>query len=140
MSTTSAPSPDSIVSSPSLGFDYALLQAVPRVDRGERINIGALLYCKEADFLAAEVHIDPARLRALDSEVDLTGVTDALEAIRAICAGDGSAGRAGAGTLRSRFGWLTAPRSAVVQTSAVHCGLTADPAAELDRLMNRLVR
>ncbi|MGW0787718.1 DUF3037 domain-containing protein [Streptomyces sp. NPDC002911] len=127
-------------SSPPLGFDYALLQAVPRVDRGERINVGAVLYCKEADFLAADVHIDAARLRALDSEVDLVGVTDALEAIRAICAGDTKAGQAGAGTLRSRFGWLTAPRSAVVQTGAVHGGLTADPAAELDRLMNRLVR
>ncbi|WP_404953447.1 DUF3037 domain-containing protein [Streptomyces sp. 147326] len=126
--------------SPSLGFDYALLQAVPRVDRGERINVGALLYCKQADFLAAEIHIDAARLRALDPEVDLTGVTDALEAIRAICAGEPKAGQAGAGTLRSRFGWLTAPRSAVVQTGPVHGGLTADPTAELARLMNRLVR
>ncbi|AXE28319.1 DUF3037 domain-containing protein (plasmid) [Streptomyces globosus] len=126
--------------SPSLGFDYALLQAVPRVDRGERVNVGALLYCKQADFLAAGIHIDPVRLRALDPGVDLTGVTDALEAIRAICAGESKAGQAGAGTLRSRFGWLTAPRSAVVQAGPVHGGLTADPEAELDRLMNRLVR
>ncbi|WP_215451695.1 MULTISPECIES: DUF3037 domain-containing protein [unclassified Streptomyces] len=125
---------------PSLGFDYALLHAVPRVDRGERINVGALLYCREADFLGAAVHVDAARLRALDPSVDLDRVMDALEAIRAICEGAAAAGPAAAGSRRSRFGWLTAPRSAVVQTGQVHGGLTADPTAELDRLMNRLVR
>jgi hypothetical protein len=125
---------------PSLGFDYALLQAVPRVDRGERINVGALLYCREADFLGAAVHVDAARLRALDPSVDLACVEDALESIRSICAGVATAGPAAAGSRRSRFGWLTAPRSAVVQTGPVHGGLTADPAAELDRLVDRLVR
>jgi hypothetical protein len=125
---------------PTLGFDYALLCAVPRVDRGERVNVGALLYCKAADFLGAAAHVDVERLRALDPDIDIEFVTSALDAIRSVCAGDPAAGRAAAGTLRARFGWLTAPRSTVIQTSSVHGGLTADPAAELDRLMDRLVR
>ncbi|MEU9041362.1 MULTISPECIES: DUF3037 domain-containing protein [unclassified Kitasatospora] len=124
---------------PSIGFDYALLYAVPRVDRGERINVGALLYCKEADYLGAAIHLDETRLRALDPEVDVVAVTGALEAIRAICTGDRAAGPAAGGTARTRFGWLTAPRSAIVQPSPVHGGITADPAAELDRLMRRFV-
>ncbi|MFE6051647.1 DUF3037 domain-containing protein [Kitasatospora sp. NPDC056446] len=127
------------VTSPSIGFDYALLYAVPRVDRGERINVGALLYSREADFLGAAIHLDEARLRALDPGVDVQGVAAALDAIRAICSGDRTAGPAAAGPARTRFGWLTAPRSAIVQPSPVHCGITADPAAELDRLMRRYV-
>ncbi|WP_433349890.1 DUF3037 domain-containing protein [Micromonospora sp. CA-111912] len=125
---------------PALGFDYALLRAVPRVDRGEQVNVGALLYCPGADFLGAAVHVDVERLRALDPDVDVDMVSAALDAIRAVCAGDPGAGRIAAGTRRARFGWLTAPRSTVIQTSPVHGGLTTDPAAELKRLMGRLVR
>ncbi|MEU7957236.1 DUF3037 domain-containing protein [Micromonospora humida] len=122
-----------------LSFDYALLRAVPRVDRGEQVNVGALLYCPGADFLGAAIHVDADRLRMLDPDIDVDMVAAALDAIRAICAGDPAAGRAGAGTRGARFGWLTAPRSTVIQTSAVHGGLTTDPAAELKRLMGRLV-
>ncbi|MGW3042852.1 DUF3037 domain-containing protein [Kitasatospora sp. NPDC001159] len=129
----------STTTTPSIGFDYALLYAVPRVDRGERINVGALLYCREADYLGAAIHLDEARLRALDPGVDVLAVAAALDAIRAICAGDRAAGPAAGGTARTRFGWLTAPRSAIVQPSPVHGGITADPAAELDRLMRRYV-
>jgi hypothetical protein len=128
------------VPSPSVGFDYALLCAVPRVDRGERVNVGVLLYCQTADFLGAAVHLDVERLRVLDSRVDVEMVRAALAAVRAVCDGDPAAGPAAAGTARARFGWLTAPRSTVIQAGPVHGGLTADPAAELERLMDRLVR
>ncbi|AGS67153.1 DUF3037 domain-containing protein [Streptomyces collinus] len=122
-----------------LGFDYALLRAVPRVDRSERINVGALLYCPGADFLGAAIHVDADRLRALDPDIDIEMVTAALDTIRAVCAGGPEGGPAGSGTRGARFGWLTAPRSTVIQTSPVHGGLTTDPAAELKRLMGRLV-
>ena len=124
---------------PVLGFDYALLRAVPRVDRGEQINVGALLYCPGADFLGAAIHLDADRLRALDPAVDVDLVAAGLDTIRAVCAGEPAAGRAGSGTRGARFGWLTAPRSTVIQTSPVHGGRTTDPAAELTRLIGRLV-
>jgi hypothetical protein len=121
-------------------FEYAVLQVMPRVDRGECVNVGVLLYCRAADFLAAAVDLDVDRVRMLDPEVDLDTVRAALDGVRAVCAGDPGAGRAGGGTPRARFGWLTSPRSTVVRTGPVHSGITGDPSAELARLLDRLVR
>jgi len=122
------------------GFDCVVLRAVPRPDRGELVNVGAVLYCQEADFLGAAVHVDAARLRALDPAVDVELLTAALDGIRDVCAGEPCAGEAGTSNLRTRFGWLSAPRSTVLQPGPIHGGLTADPAAELERLMDRMVR
>lgn len=119
-----------------LVFDYALLRAVPRVDRGESVNVGVLLYCQAADFLQAAVHLDPGRLRALDPDVDLEAVRGAAEAVQRTCTG---AGPAGATSLGARFRWLTAPRSTVVHAGPVHSGLTSAPADELARLLQTLV-
>ena len=121
-------------------FEYALLRAVPRVDRGECVNVGVLLYCRDIDFLRAAVHLDERRLRLLDPAVDVEAVSAALDGMLAVCRGDAVAGRAGSGSPRARFGWLTAPRSTVVQAGPVHGGLTLDPAADLERLLTRLVR
>ncbi|MCU1693683.1 MAG: hypothetical protein JWM64_2774 [Frankiales bacterium] len=118
-------------------FEYALLRAVPRVDRGECVNIGVVLYCRGADFLRTAVEVDDARVRALDPSVDLAGLHGAADAVRRTCAGDGPAG---ATSLGQRFRWLTAPRSTVVQAGPVHGGLTADPEADLARLLAALVR
>jgi len=123
-----------------LGYDCVVLRAVPRPDRGEQVNVGAVLYCQEADYLGAAVHVDAARLRALDADVDLDLVTAALDGIRDVCAGAPCAGDAGTANLRTRFGWLSAPRSTVIQPGPIHGGLTADPVAELERLMDRMVR
>lgn len=121
-------------------FEYALLRAVPRVDRGEQVNIGVVLYSQATDFLGCALHVDPARLRALDPAVDVEQVEAVLAGVRAVCHGDAAALAAAAEPPRVRFGWLTAPRSTVVQPGPVHSGLTADPAADLARLLDRLVR
>lgn len=120
-----------------LVFEYAVLRAVPRVERGECVNIGVVLYCHQRDFLAVAVHVDADRLRALDPEVDVEGVTAAAQALQGTCAGQGPAGET---SLGQRFRWLTAPRSTVVQAGPAHSGLTADPQAELVRLVATLVR
>lgn len=124
----------------TMPFEYAVLRAVPRMDRGECVNVGVVLYCQAADYLGAAVHVDDARLRLLDPHVDLVAVRAALGAVCDVCDGVPSAGRAAGGSRRARFGWLTAPRSTVVQPGPVHGGLTGDPAAELARLLGRLVR
>lgn len=121
-------------------FEYAVLRAVPRVDRGEFVNVGVMLYCQAQDFLAARCHVDAGRLRALDDDVDITAIEAALEAIRAACAGASDAGPAGEGPPGPRFRWLASPRSTVVQAGPIHTGLTADPDGELDHLLERLVR
>jgi hypothetical protein len=121
-------------------FEYAVLRAVPRVDRGECINVGVVLYCQARDYLHTLLHVDEPRLRALDPGVDLAAVRAALTGVQAVCAGLDAAGRAAGGTRRERFGWLTAPRSTVVRAGPVHSGLTRDPDTELRRLLDRLVR
>jgi hypothetical protein len=121
-------------------FEYAVLRVVPRVERGESINAGVVLYCQARSFLAARVHLDPDRLRALDPAADVTGVRAALRAAERVCRGGPAAGPAAGPDAGRRFRWLVAPRSTVVQPGPVHTGLTADPAAELDRLLELLVR
>ena len=123
-----------------LPFEYAVLRAVPRVDRGETINVGVVLYCQARDYLGCAVHLDPQRLLALDPHADVVAVGAALDGVRAVCAGERAAGAAATVTPRARFGWLTAPRSTVVQAGPVHSGLTGDPAAKLTALMDRLVK
>ena len=118
-------------------FEYALVRASPRVDRGERLNVGVVLYCQARDFLAVEVHVDGERLRVLDGAVDVEGVREAALALQRTCAGEGPAGGT---SLGQRFRWLTAPRSTVVHAGPVHSGLTDDPALELGRLVDLLVR
>jgi hypothetical protein len=121
-------------------YEYAVLRAVPRVDRGEFVNVGLVLYCQRHDFLDAAVLVRPARLQALDPEVDLAGVEKALEALQKNCRARLTTTAREGGGLGAVFRWLTAPRSTVVQPGPVHSGLTDDPAGELTRLFDRLVR
>jgi hypothetical protein len=118
-------------------FEYAVLRVVPRVERGEAMNAGVILYCRAQTFLGALVHLDVNRLQVLDPGADVDHIQAALNSSARAC--DGSAGRAGEQDIGPRFRWLTAPRSTVVQPGPVHTGLTTDPAAELGHLLSRLV-
>jgi hypothetical protein len=117
-------------------FEYALIRVVPRVERGEAINTGVIVYSQQYRYLCARIELDEVRLLALDPGVDLTAVGTALAAFGKACAEGPLAGR----PLGERFRWLTAPRSTIVQPGPVHTGLTTDPAAELDYLFDKLVR
>jgi hypothetical protein len=121
-------------------YEYAVIRAVPRVERGEQINVGVIVYCQRLDFLAARTDLVADRLRALDATVDLDGVRAALSSWEITCAGGAAGGAARDMRPGERFRWLTAPRSTVLQAGPVHTGLTEDPAADLDRLLHLLVR
>ncbi|MET9889750.1 DUF3037 domain-containing protein [Streptomyces sp. NPDC006465] len=121
-------------------FEYALLRVVPRVERGECFNAGVLVYCRAHSFVAARTHLDENKLFALDPDADLVGVRAALRAVEGVCGGGKAAGQAAGDDAGRRFRWLIAPRSTVVQPGPVHTGLTADPRAEADRLLQLLVR
>ena len=120
-------------------FEYAVLRVVPRVDRGETMNAGVLVYCRPLDYLGGRVWLDADRLRALDPAADPDVVRRALQASADICGGAPAAGPPAREDLGKRFRWLTAPRSTVVQPGPVHTGLTADPEAEAEALLRRLV-
>ncbi|GAA2156341.1 DUF3037 domain-containing protein [Kitasatospora kazusensis] len=120
-------------------YEYAVIRAVPRVERGECVNVGVLVYCRGHAHLAARTHLDQSRLLALDPVADVAGVRRALHGIEAVCEGGAAAGPAAGDSAGQRFRWLTAPRSAVIQPGPVHTGLTADPEGELRRLFEQLV-
>ena len=121
-------------------FDYAVIRVVPRVERGELVNAGVILFCLEKDFLKARVEVNEPRLRALWPEIDLDLVRQHLEAIPRICAGDPDAGPIARLSLRERFHWLVAPRSTIIQVSPVHAGLCDHPEKALDDLFHKAVR
>ena len=121
-------------------YDYAVVRVVPRVERGEQINVGVILSCPDLDFLAARIEVDDAVVRALDPEIDIEAMRATLDTIPAICRGGADAGPIGELPPRGRFRWLVSPRSTIIQPSPVHTGRTSDPAACLDQLMQKLVR
>ncbi len=121
-------------------YQYVVLRLVPRVDREEFINVGVVLYCQATDFLDAAWELDETRARALHATCDVDGVRSVLERIRSVCRGETGRGLPTFDKPGQRFGWIIAPRSTVVQPSQVHGGLCADPAAELERLLDHLVR
>ena len=121
-------------------FDYALIRVVPRVEREEFINAGAIVSCPAKGFLKARVELDRRRLAALQPALDVETIQEYLNAIPVICLGGPEAGPIGRLSQRSRFHWLVAPRSTVIQASPVHSGLCADPEAALDHLLDTMVR
>jgi hypothetical protein len=123
-----------------MAYQYVVLRCVPRVDREEFVNVGVVAYCQEAEFLAAACHVREDRLAALWPDLDPGSVASALAFVGGVCRGDEALGEVAAGDLGTRFGFLKAPRSTVVQPGPVHGGTTTDPAAELERLLEVLVR
>ena len=120
-------------------FDYAIIRVVPRVERGEFVNAGAILFCRAQRFLAARIELDPARLTALAPWLDVDDITRQLALIPRIAAGEDSDPIARL-PQAERFHWLVAPSSTIIQPSPVHSGLCADPAATLDHLLATMVR
>lgn len=121
-------------------YDYAVFRVVPRVEREEFVNVGVIVSCPAKDFLEARVELDEQRLMALDSTLDIESIRAHLATIPAICAGGTEAGPIGQLSQRERFHWLVAPRSTIIQVSAVHTGSSKDPGEVLEHLLDTMVR
>jgi hypothetical protein len=121
-------------------YDYAIIRVVPKVEREEFINAGAIVSCPSREFLEARIELDEKRLTALDPTLDIEITRTHLATIPAICAGGEQAGPIGRLSQRERFYWLTAPRSTIIQTSPVHTGCCKDPTDVLERLLDTMVR
>jgi hypothetical protein len=117
-------------------FEYALIRVVPRIERGESINVGVIVYSKSFRYLKTKIDLNENRLRALAPGADIPAIRNALRAFERACT-DGPLAEQ---TLGERFRWLTAPRSAIVQPGPVHAGITDNPSADLDRLFESLVK
>ena len=121
-------------------YDYAVIRVVPRVDREEFINAGVVVSCPSKGYLEARIELDEARLLALDPDIDVDAVRRHLASFAIICAGGPDAGPIGKLPKRERFDWLVAPRSTIIQTSAVHTGRCTDVGNTLERLLDTMVR
>ncbi len=121
-------------------FDYAIVRVVPRVERDEFVNAGAIVFCRTRRFLGARIELDRPRLAALAPWLDPAEVERHLALIPLVCAGGADGGPIGLLPLADRFHWLVAPRSAMIQASPVHAGLCDDPAAALEEIVAQLVR
>jgi Protein of unknown function (DUF3037) len=128
-----------VPAAPRSVFQYAIVRVVPRVERGEFLNVGVVLLCRPRQFLGARIHLDERRLAAVAPDLDPSLVRPHLDAIERIAAGDPTAGPIARLGKPERFHWLVAPASTIIQASDVHTGLCEDPAAELDRLVTALV-
>jgi hypothetical protein len=120
-------------------YQYVVLRCVPRPDREEFLNVGVVLHCQATDYLDVAWRADRGRLEALDPLLDVDQVCAALDFVEGVCAGDDRGGAAARRPAGQRFGFLKAPRSTVLQPGPVHGGLTADPARQLEHLLERLV-
>jgi hypothetical protein len=120
-------------------FDYAIVRVVPRVERGEFVNAGVILFCSTKGYLQSRIQLDHERLLALDPNAPVDLIENHLEVIPKICSGGAAAGTIGELPQRARFHWLVAPRSTIIQVSPMHSGLGEDMEAALERLFRRLV-
>ena len=120
-------------------FEYAIIRVLPKVERGEFINIGVVLYCSAQRFLQVKYELNTNKLLSLFADVNIAEIEQILSAFDKICCGGKQGGDIGLLPLASRFRWLTAAKSTIIQTSAVHPGLTSNAAETLDRLFAQLV-
>lgn len=120
-------------------FEYAVIRIVPRVEREEFINVGVIVYCKERRFLACKYKLDHNRVRAFCSDVDCNEIEEHLQAFESICKGDPQAGPIAKLDTASRFRWLTATRSTIVQSSKTHPGFSANLQETLEKLFEQMV-
>jgi Protein of unknown function (DUF3037) len=120
-------------------FEYAIIRIVPRVEREEFLNVGVIVYCRKPAFLQTKITLNENRLLALYPDIDMKEIRSHLGAFEQIIAGDLSAGPIAILDIASRFRWLTAKRSTILQTSVVHPGLCKDPASTLLHLHQQLV-
>jgi hypothetical protein len=120
-------------------FEYAVIRVVPQVEREEFLNAGVILYCPKLKFLECRCSIDEKRLCSFSDRVDVEEIKAHLHSLAEICRGSKDGGPIAKLDIASRFRWLTATRSTVVQTSKVHPGLCEDPLKTLEKLYSEQV-
>ncbi len=120
-------------------YEYAVIRLVPKVEREEFLNIGVILYSKRKKYLGIKYKIDENRIKSFSQEVDIPSISKYIEAWELICQGAPHGGSIGKLELSSRYRWLTATRSTIIQSSKTHIGLCKDPEKVLEAIFKRYV-
>ncbi len=121
-------------------FEYAILRVVPSVEREEFINVGVILSCKKQATLLCKVFLDEKKLMMLDEKADMGIIHSYLESFRQICEGHPNGSPIALQDATSRFRWLTALRSSVIQTSRPHSGLSNNLTETMAKLFEKYVK
>ena len=121
-------------------FEYAVIRLVPCVEREEFLNVGVIVYCPSLGFLRTGLNLDEDKLKAFNCESPIGEIREHLSAFEKISLGGDDAGPIGKMPIGSRFRWLTAPRSTIVQVSPVHTGLSTSAEETLTSLLAKLVK
>ena len=120
-------------------YEYAVIRVVPRVEREEFLNVGIILYCSKQGFLEAKIQVNEERFKAFPCTIEISELQEYLSTWERICKGGKEGGPIGIMPLASRFRWLTATRSTIMQTSKVHPGFCDDASETLECLFQELV-
>ena len=120
-------------------FEYAVIRVLPKVEREEFVNVGVILFSKPKKFLDMKTHVDEGKLSVLSPKLDIQQVKDYLVAWEEVCEGAPKGGRIGEMELASRFRWLTASRSTMIQSSPTHTGMCTDPEEVLAKAFEMFV-
>lgn len=120
-------------------YEYAVIRLVPKVEREEFLNIGVILFSKRKKYLGIRFQINEKRITAFSPETDVDLIRKYVEAWEQICKGEPHGGAIGKFEISSRFRWLTASRSTIIQSSKTHPGLCHEPGEILDELFERFV-
>lgn len=123
----------------NITYEYAIIRVVPKVEREEFINVGAILYAKKKKYLGMQYQLDEKRLAAFGNTIDLDLIRSYLKAWELVCQGGKIGGAIGSLEIHVRFRWLTANRSSIIQSSATHSGLCSDPEQMLMDIFERYV-
>lgn len=120
-------------------YEYAIIRVVPRIERGEFINTGVILFCRDAAFLGMKYEINEKKILSLNPDADISKIRELLLAFERVCCGKPGASDISLLKIADRFRWLTAQRSTMIQVSEVHPGMTLDPEKKLEQLFDELV-
>ena len=120
-------------------YEFAIIRVVPKVERGEYINVGVILFSKQMRYLRMKYHLDESRLNTFSEGIDIDALDDYLKAWVLVCKGHPHGGLIGTLEIQERFRWLTAKRSTIIQSSEVHPGRCTEPEKLLDDLFEKFV-
>ena len=120
-------------------YEYAIIRLVPKVEREEFFNIGLVMFSKREKYIKIAFHLCPDKFKLMHSKLDYDDIIQNLESFQKVASGAKDGGPIAEMEIPERFRWLTAVRSAVVQTSRPHPGKSKDLDATFDRLFEELV-
>lgn len=120
-------------------FEYAVVRFVPRPEREEFLNVGVILYCNAKNYLQMKYQINKNKIKAFYDKADVEELRNYLKGFEEVCCAKSDLSPIAKMDNASRFRFLTAKRSTILQTSQVHPGLCNDPSATLEKLFKELV-